>query len=270
MSDLDQQTPEQHRTRYFELMARAKARAGSPPPTPPAIGAVVAREVVPGGWYASTLLARGQTLRLVDGAGGNGVSVLLWNARDTSERLNAGDTVKLQWTAAITAGHILLSDMGRVLASITAVSAGVRCDLLTGGSTRASNGRKYGDPTLRNTADNFRLIAGKHGMSVRDVPPCLGVFADVRVGEDGSFRWGGSAPAGATVNLRAEMDVLVGVSNCPHPLATDAAFAPGPVELVTWTAPPPASDDPCRTAGEEAVRAFENTAMYLRQVGALA
>lgn len=253
MSDLDQQTPAQHRARYFELMGNAKARAGHVPPPPPALDVVTSREIVPGGWYTSMILARGQALRLIDPAGGNGVSMLLWNAHDTSERLNVGDTVKLQWTAAIGAGHVLFSDMGRVLASITAADAGVRCDLIAGGG--------------RDTADKFRLVAGKHGMSVRDVPPCIGVFADVRTDGDGRLVWGEAAPPGSAIDFRAEMNLLVAISNCPHPLAPDTAT--GPIEAVVWPAPSPAADDSCRTAGEEAVRGFENTAVYLAQREAL-
>ena len=264
MTDLDHQTPAQHRARYHELMARARARAraGRPMPPPPIVDAesVLRREHVPGGWYTSLLLARGQALRLIDTDGGHGVSLLLWNAHDTSERLNVGDTVKLQWTAAITAGHVLFSDMGRVLASITGAHVGVRCDLLAGGSTRSG--------AARNTADNFVLLAGKHGMSVRDVPPCCTVFADVRTDENGGFVWGGAAPPGAAIDLRAELDVLVGISNCPHPLAPDAR-SPGSIEVIVWQPPPAAADDPCRTAGEEAVRGFENTDAYLVQRGGL-
>ena len=253
MSDLDRQTPAQHRARYFELMANAKARAGRPPPPPPALDGVASRETVPGGRYASMFLARGQALRLVATGGGNGVSMLFWNAHDTSERLNVGDTVKLQWTAAIGAGHVLFSDMGRVLASITAADAGVRCDLVAAGG--------------RDAADKFRLVAGKHGMSVRDVPPCVSVFADVRTDGDGRLVWAGAAPVGSAIDFRAEMDLLVAVANCPHPLAP--AAAPGPIEAIVWHAPPPTGDDPCRTAGEEAVRGFENTAAYLAQREAL-
>jgi len=255
VSDLDRQTPAQHRARYFELMANAKARAGRTPPPPPPLdpATILARETVPGGWYTSMFLARGQALRLVDPVGGGGVSMLLWNAHDTSERLNVGDTVKLQWTAAIGAGHVLFSDMGRVLASITGAGAGVRCDLIAGGG--------------RDAADKFRLIAGKHGMSVRDVPPCVSVFTDVRTDDDGRLVWAGAAPSGAAIDFRAELDLLVGIANCPHPLAPDTP--PGPVEAIVWNAPPATPDDPCRTAGEEAVRGFENTAAYLAQREAL-
>ena len=85
----------------------------------------------------------------------------MWNADDTSERFNPADTVKVQWTARIGQGKLLLSDMGRVLASITADSCGLH-DCIAGGSTPESNARKYGEASShRNTRDNFLLAAGK-------------------------------------------------------------------------------------------------------------
>ena len=263
MTQLDEQTPEQHRQRYAELRRRARARSTTAPaaPPPPALSDadVVRRETIPGGWYNAFRVRRGQALRLVNTAGNPGVSVLLWNADDTSERYNLGDTLKLQWTARLGAGRVLFSDMGRVLAAITADSCG-RHDALLGGSTPASNQRQYGDAGLRSTAANFRLTAGKLGMGVRDVPPCITFFAAVSVDADGGLRWQeGVARPGDCIDLRAEMNLLVAVSNCPHPLAPGPAFAPGPIEVVVWTPPPPAADDLCRSFSEEAARGFENT-----------
>lgn len=261
MTQLDAQTPEQHRQRYAALRSHARARATKLPALPPpalALADIVRREEIPGGWYDTFRLRRGQALRLVNTAGNPGVSALLWNADDTSERYNLGDTLKLQWTARLAGGRVLFSDMGRVLASITADSGG-RHDALVGGSTAASNERQYGDATLRNSAANFRLAAGKLGMGVRDVPPCLTFFAAVSVDAEGRFQWQGGSRPGECVDLRAEMNLLVAVSNCPHPLAPGPEFAPGPVEVVVWTPPLVAGDDPCRHFGEEAARGFENT-----------
>ncbi len=261
-ASLDRQTPEQHRQRYLALRSQARARATELPVLPPpalAAADVVRREEVPGGWYNSFRVRRGQALRLVNSAGNPGVSVLLWNADDTSERYNLGDTLKLQWTARLAGGRVLFSDMGRVLASITADSGG-RHDALVGGSTAASNQRQYGDGSLRNTAANFRLAAGKLGLGVRDVPPCITFFAGIGVDAEGRFQWQeGVARAGDSVDLRAEMNLLAAVSNCPHPLAPGPDFAPGPVEVIVWAPPPAADDDPCRSFGEEAARGFENT-----------
>jgi uncharacterized protein YcgI (DUF1989 family) len=161
---LDQQTPEQHRARYEALKAQARAKrvaAETAPAPPPVIdaAAILRQETIAGGWYWSLRVARGQTLRLVNTAGNAGVSVLIWNADDTSERYNAGDTVKLQWTTRLTRGRVLFSDMGRILCSITADSFG-GSDTILGGSTPATNARNFGARgRLRAGPDRRRPLA---------------------------------------------------------------------------------------------------------------
>ncbi len=134
-------------------------------------------------------------------------------------------------------------------------------DALVGGSTPASN-RRYGSETyLRNTRDNFILAAGKLGLDRRDIPPCLTFFAPVRTDEDGTFHWTGAPRvAGDFVDLRAEMDMLVALSNCPHPMDPNPAYEAGHVEVARFWAPEPAFDDFCRTATREAARGFDNLA----------
>ena len=263
MTALDLQTPEQHRQRYDALRAQAQARSTRPPvlacpPIPPS--QVVLHETIPGGWYWSSLLPHGRTLRI---AAGSSVSILLWNAYDTSERFSAPDTVKVQWTVRLGAGLLLLSDMGRALASITADDT-ARHDVLVGGSTAATNAARYGRHDHRNTRDNILLAVGKHGLDRRDVSPCLTLFADVRADAAGRLAWHGGSPAGGAVDLRAEMDLLVALSNCPHPLDPAPAYAPPPAEATIWDAGPVPQGDPCRTSSPEAVRAFENNARMLR------
>ena len=136
MSRLDDATPEDHRRRFEALLAAGRARTASAPliPPPRALGEgdVVTRESIDGGWYWTTRVPAGMALRLVAPAGTQGVAVMMWRATDPTERLNLADTVKVQWTARIGAGRLLLSDMGRVLASIVADS-GAAHDALLGG-----------------------------------------------------------------------------------------------------------------------------------------
>ena len=255
MSALDTASPEQHRIRYDALRQAAASRPRRIP-QPPIISPHLVRhhETIPAGWYWTTRLNPGQTLRIVNVSGASSVALLLWNALDTSERFNAADTLKLQWSARLGAGQLLLSDMGRVLASITADTSG-RHDAMTGGAAPRHPGR--------NTRDNFRIAAAKLDMDRRDIPGCLTLFAGVSADEDGNFRWSGQGAPGEFVDLRAEMPLWAVLSNCPHPLdpAPDRTSA---AEAVIWSHPAPADDDPCRTAGEEAVRAFENTQAWLR------
>src|SRR4029077_12049406 len=79
---------------------------------------IITREQVPAGWYATARLRRGEALRIVDYFGRASVSLIGWREEDTSERINCADTVKVQWSAAISKGRVLLSDMGRVLLSL--------------------------------------------------------------------------------------------------------------------------------------------------------
>jgi urea carboxylase-associated protein 2 len=189
------------------------------------------------------LLTRGQTLRIVNDGATAGVSALFWNQDDTSERYNAGDTVKVQWSAAIGKGRVLLSDMGRVLMSVTEDSSGAH-DALLGGSTAATNLSKYGNEATRNSRDNFILVIGKHGLGRRDVPPCITFFAPVRTDAAGRFTWQvGAVKPGDFVDLRAEMNVLVALSTCPHPLDPDPLWAPKPIRAIVWRSGESARDD---------------------------
>jgi hypothetical protein len=265
---IDSLSPAEHRARYLELKRVALEKAAIFDSDVPAAAAphaldpaqIVERATVPGGWYWSTRLARGQTLRIVNSSGTPGVSAFFWNADDPSERYNAGDTVKVQWNARLCAGRLLLSDMGRVLAAITEDTSG-RHDTLLGGSTRATAARADAAPHPRNTRENFLLAAAKHGLGKRDIAPCITFFADVRTTDDGNFRWyDDPQAANRHVDLRAEMNVLVVLSNCPHPLAP-APRALGAVAALVVRA----SDDGAGVAEHyrtaEAVRAFENTAV---------
>jgi uncharacterized protein len=224
--------------------------------------AIIHREIIPGGWYWSTVLKRDETIRLSQGAGYSTVTLVAWNAADTSERLNLPDTVKLQWTTAIGKGRVLFSDMGRVMFSVTEDSSGAH-DCLVGGSTTASNAQRYLGVT-RNTRDNLVLLAGKLGLTRRDIPAALSLFAPVRVDEHGAFHWKSElTDTGDYVELRAEMDMIVGFSNCPDPLDPHPNYAPQSIEVTRFRAGSIPFDDLCRTATAEAVHGFENNALTM-------
>jgi uncharacterized protein len=263
-------TPQQiaaDRARYEEhqrkgLQFAPKALPGpSPIPAPPIPdSAHIHAETIPGGWYWSTKLQRGEAIRIAQ-AGPSSVALVAWNAADPSERLNLPDTVKVQWSTIICKGRVVFSDMGRVLFSVIEDSSGAH-DGLMGGSTAASNLARYGDG-FRNTRDNLVIAAGKLGLHRRDIPSALTFFAPVRVQQDGAFVWRPElANAGRDyVDLRAELDLLVALSNCPHPLDPSPVYGPAPVNVTRYCAPAPAADDLCRTATAEAIRGFENNAL---------
>jgi len=219
--------------------------------------AILARETIPGGWYYALSLSRGEALRLVNADGTSSASVIAWNADEPSERINHADSVKVQWTANLRKGRVILSDMGKVVFSIVEDTSGAH-DALVGGSTAASNARRYGGD-FRNTRDNFILAAGKLGLARRDIPQPVTFFAPLDVDAKGAFVWDEARRAkNDFVDLRAEMNLLVVISNCPHPLDPREIYAPGQLEVLRYLAAA-SPEDPCRHAGPEAARAFENT-----------
>jgi urea carboxylase-associated protein 2 len=261
---------EANRKRYeqHKALGQQQAPKSLPPPTPRdsapiAADAIVHREVIPGGWYWTTRLDRGEALRIVNSSGKACVSLQAWNAHDSSERLNHADTIKVQWAASLRKGRVILSDMGRALLSIIEDTSGAH-DTMAGGSNAATNAARYGAGSFRNTRDNFVLAAGKLGLDRRDVHPCIALFAPVAVDSSGKFEWHGERRnPGDFIDLRAELDLWIALSNCPHPLDPSPDYAPGDVEIIRYQAPEPAADDLCRTVSLEAKRAFENNAFYL-------
>jgi urea carboxylase-associated protein 2 len=256
--------------------AQAGARAEAMPTLPPSqaqdlpegvSGAdVVWDEVIAGGGYASRRLARGTRLRLIDLKGEACVSLLLFNAEQPAERLNVADTVKVQWNAYLEPGRLLLSDMGRALATLVEDTAGTH-DAFCGASNRASNGRRYGDGFNHgahpNARDRLLLGAAKFGLGRRDVHPCLNLFKGVRIAPDGATELqAGPFPPGRHVTLRAEMEVVVVLANCPHVLDPRSDYVVSAVRATAWRGPTTPSDDPMRNASPEGLRAFLNTEDY--------
>lgn len=227
---------------------------------------ILKQDDVPGGWYWTTKIKRGQTLRIVNTGATPGIALQIWNRQDPSERFNSADTIKVQWTARIGKGRVLLSDMGRVMMAITEDTCGYH-DCVAGHSTAITNEKNYGPSALRNSPmpvrnsrDNFRIAAAKLGLSKRDVHQSFCAFAPVVTGEGGKLQWQENAlQPGAFIDLRAEMDLTVCLSNCPHPMAPGGSYEPQPVAVALWDAGPVAADDLCRNGTAEAKRAYENT-----------
>jgi urea carboxylase-associated protein 2 len=260
MLDLDQLTPEQYRARYAALQDAARARAGFSRETAEfrdiAEDSIISHETVPAGCYVALRLRRSEAIRIINPKGTPGAAIFLWNADDVSERYNGGDTLKLQWTANLTTGRLLFSDMGRVLAAITD-DTGAGHDSILGTNTKLQTGAG------RNGRDNLRLAAAKFGLTRQDVGACLSLFSRVATDEEGRLNYEGPPPAGAMTQLRAEMNLLIALSNTPHVLSP-AKQATGPILITVFQAPPPTPDDICRNFSDEAARGFVNTESYFR------
>ncbi|MGV9456423.1 urea amidolyase associated protein UAAP1 [Streptomyces sp. NPDC003635] len=246
--------------------------AGSWPAPPDGVVAenIVWAETVAGGNYTHQVLARGTELRLTDLTGDACAHLLLFSADRPWERLNTADTVKVLWNAYLGEGHLLLSDQGRILASVIEDTSG-RHDCLTGTSTLARNTERYGDGTPQSPSpagrELFKLAALKNGLAPRDLPPSLSFFQGVRIAEDGSTEFTGSAGPGKTVTLRAEQDITVLIANVPHPLDPRPAYTCTRLEVLAHRARPTGPDDPLWDATPEGRRAFLNTAGHLTARG---
>lgn len=261
----------------YGAQAHARAMAGTrveampilPPVADDAGGPLVWEETIAPGGYASRRIARGTRLRLVDLHGDACASLLLFNAENPNERLNVADTLKVQWNGYLGEGKLLLSDMGRVMASILEDTAGTH-DAFCGASNEASNARKYGTGKNYgphpNARDRFMLGAAKHGLGRKDVHPCINLFKGVRIAEDGAtIPHIGPFEPGRQVLLRVEMDLIVVLANCPHVLDPRAEWQVTAQRATAWKGDIAAEDDPVRSATPEGLRAFLNTEDYYRR-----
>jgi hypothetical protein len=224
-------------------------------------------EHLPGGGMWSGVLRRHTTLRLTDLEGGANVGLMAYRAAQPLDRLNLPDTLKAQYTAKLTHGHVLMSDMGHALLSITADSVGWH-DPLAGHGNAEHVRAKYGERNYqvarndwyRNAHDNFLIELGKHGLGARDLVANVNFFSRVDVDAEGRMKFhAGNSHAGATVDLRAETDVLVVLNTCAHPLEPSKEYAPKAVKLEFWRTPAPGADDFCRNFREENRRALALT-----------
>ena len=203
------------------------------------------------------------------------VSLLLYNLHDLTERYNMPDTLKAQFTAHLTTGNVLMSDNGRVLASITQDSLGWH-DSISGWTTRMMTDEKYGKTSYQENRndyyragdENFKVELIRNGLSTRELVPCVNLFSKVFVKEDGSMHYDTEwCPKDATVTLRTEMDVLLIASNTPNPLDPTETYPSVPIELDVFEAPPADLMDPCVQHRQENYRAFENTWDYIHLMG---
>jgi len=218
----------------------------------------------------SAVVSRGKTLRLTDLDGGANVGVLLYHADVPSERYNLPDTLKGQHIFYLRAPYCLHSDMGRILASITADTVGWH-DTACGCSDAKLVAEKYGERNYqtarndfyRNARDCFLIELAKWGLGPRDLVPNLNLFSKVVADDAGhlSFVSGHSTP-GAYVDLRFELNTLVVLNTCQHPLDPDPVYHPRDVRLDVFRAAPPTADDASRRSCPENQRAFMNTENY--------
>jgi len=195
---------------------------------------IILDEVIPARAPWSHVVRSGQTLRIIDLGGNQAVDCLLYNANDPTERYSAHDTVVAQRNIFLVAGTQLMSNEGAPMMTITATTCAYH-DTIGGACSRESNTLRYGHHTGHQHAcvDNFLDEGMRHGLSKRDLVSNINWFMNVPVGDDGTLGIvdGISAP-GLSVDVRAEMDVLVLISNCPQINNPCNGFNPTPVRVV--------------------------------------
>jgi len=194
-------------------------------------GAQVDEVIPPGGWW-SGVVPKGATLRIVDLEGCQAVDFLCYNAADPSDRYCAPDTMKIQGRLFIDKGMKLYSDMGNVLFTVTADTCG-RHDTIGGCCSRESNFVRYGVEDGPNCRDNFLRALAPHGLGKKDIVANLNFFMYVPITADGGMAIvDGHSKPGDYIDLRAEMDVLVALSNCPQINNPANAYKPTPIRVV--------------------------------------
>lgn len=197
------------------------------------------RKIVPAGDYFMHVIRNGETVRILDLEGNQAADTLFYNANDPAERYSAMDTIREQGNVYLTTGTKLLSNEGNTMLEIVADTCG-RHDTLGGACATESNTVRYAleKKCMHACRDSWMLAVAENeqfGMSKRDITHNINFFMNVPVTADGglTFEDGISAP-GKYVELRAAMDVIVLISNCPQLNNPCNGYNPTPIEVLVW------------------------------------
>ena len=205
-------------------------------------GLAVVDEICAAGDAWVKVVKKGQIFRIVDLEGNQAVDTLFYNAHDAAERYSATDTVRRQNMLYLTTGSKLYSNLGNVMLTIIADTCG-RHDTVGGACSAESNTTRYAleKYPMHSCRDSF-LHALAHDpvcqqfhMSKRDIPSNINFFMNVPVSEEGGLDFAdGVSEPGKYVEMQAEMDVLVLISNCPQLNNPCNAYNPTPIRLLVW------------------------------------
>lgn len=199
------------------------------------------RTVVRAGDYFIGIVAAGETIRIIDLEGNQAADTLFYNANDPSERYSASDTVREQGALYLTTGTVLKTNLNRDLLEIIADTCG-RHDTVGGACATESNTVRYDleKRCMHACRDSWMLAIAEHeeyGLSKEDIAHNINFFMNVPVSEEGKLEFadGVSAP-GKYVELKALMDTIVLISNCPQLNNPCNAYNPTPIEVAVWAA----------------------------------
>lgn len=199
----------------------------------------IARDIVPAGDYYMKVVMRGQTFRILDLEGNQAADTLFYNANRPTERYSAIDTIREQGNIYLTTGSKLLSNECNLMLEIVADTCG-RHDTIGGACATESNTVRYSleKKTMHACRDSWMLAVAQHeefGINKRDITHNINFFMNVPVTTDGKLTFeDGISDAGKYVEMKAAMDVIVLISNCPQLNNPCNAYNPTPVEVLVW------------------------------------
>lgn len=199
----------------------------------------IQRDTLEAGDYYIGVVKAGQTFRILDLEGNQAADTLFYNANDPQERYSATDTIREQGNVYLTAGSQLRSDRNNVMLEIVADTCG-RHDTLGGACATESNTVRYDleKRCMHACRDSWMLAIAEHpeyGLSKRDISHNINFFMNVPVTAVGGLTFeDGISGAGKYVELKAEMDVIVLISNCPQLNNPCNGYNPTPVEVLVW------------------------------------
>ena len=223
-----------------------------------------------GACHWSLRMRRGTKLRVIDEQGGANVGMLFYNPVNLLERYNAPDTLKCQHTFKLTKGNCLYSDMGRIFCSIVEDTVGWH-DTVCGNLTKEMVINKWGEHSYQdyrnewnqNGHNSFLVELAKYGLGIADMAANLNLFSKVVADGEGNLTYVDNASkAGDFIELRFEMDTLVLLHTCPHPLNNADHYPRKPITYQIRNALPVAADDYCKNFRPENQRGFKNNEIY--------
>lgn len=196
---------------------------------------------VPSGDYFIGKIKAGSTFRIVDLEGNQAADTLFYNADNPSERYSITDTMREQSNIYLTAGSVLRSNENNPMLTIVADTCG-RHDTLGGACATESNTVRYDleKRYMHACRDSWMLAINEHpeyGLSKRDIGHNTNFFMNVPVTEEGGLTFeDGISGAGKYIELKAHMDIVMLISNCPQLNNPCNGYNPTPIDLLVWDA----------------------------------
>lgn len=196
------------------------------------------KKVILAGDYWSYVIKAGQTLRIIDSVGNQAADTMFYSAKNTNERYSAQDTITQQNNVYLTKGSELISNLGHQMLTITDDTCGQH-DTLGGACSAESNSIRYSldKIDMHNCRDSFMAALREYNIELgkKDLNSNINFFMNVPISPDGKSTFSdGISEAGKYVQLKAEMDILCIISNCPQLNNPCNAYNPTPVEVNIW------------------------------------